>query len=885
MRIRLRLAVLLSTLAGISLLVVNVSPAQAANRNILIHFTNNSDSALTLSSVTLDGGCWTDNEAPPQTIAIDQSVDIASESCGFATGTEFHVSYTLDLSGATMSMHYDNPELGSDTLDNTAPQGYAFQSFGVIEDHTTIFGCNSATCDGIPDDWKKNGVTIDPGGGNPPQFVDLPKMGVSLDRPNVLVQLDWMKDATHNQQLSQAAIDTVIKAFDQDPVTYHGATRSGITMIVDAGPNSTITPGGATWGSLSRAQPIPWAQDLLTGSRNSYTLTNFYTLLKSNFVPTGRLPIFHYAVAGAEMSATCGGSNPCSTVCYKGDGTSGVTTPDKLGFMVTLGDWTGCVGSQDEQTGTFMHEFGHTLGLDHSGGEGNANSVNYKPNYPSIMNYIFQTVGVPRGGTQVFDYSRDPYPNLDETKLTEAVGVNLGSNPSGSGTGHACVTKTGIVTFTQNALSPVDWNCDLAPAPDGGTGFDANGDGSQTVLKGTASSDWSRIQFKTGGVGAGADAKDTVTVPSTGESGPVDEMTFEMSRLSRVLPLDSKLTYNGAGSGDYHDPATMSATLVDPGDPVNPNSPVQGRTVDFQIGPSSTDVCSAMTDTTGTASCSITPTQAPGDYTVTASFAGDSIYKASSDTSQTFAIDKEETSLALTGPTVILAGSGGATLTAQLVEDGTNDNDNDAGSPAPNPAGQTITFTIGGQSCDGTADSTGTASCVLPSVSGSSLGSKTHSASFVGDAYYNGSSASGQVIVFAFPSTGAFVLGDNTVATATTATTVTWWSNAWNLDNSLSGGPAPAAFKGFTGIVNTLPTKSPADVCTGTWTSGGGNSPPPPSTVPSYMGVIVATKVAKAPGSTITGNYVKIVVVKTNPGYAPGPMNEGTGTIVATFCG
>ncbi len=192
---------------------------------------------------------------------------------------------------------------------------------------------------------------------------------------------------------------------------------------------------------------------------------------------------------------------------------------------------------------------------------------------------------------------------------------------------------------------------------------------------------------------------------------------------------------------------------------------------------------------------------------------------------------------------------------------------------------------IGGQSCDGTADSTGTASCVLPSVSGSSLGSKTLSASFVGDAYYNGSSASGQVIVFAFPSTGAFVLGDNTVATATTATTVTWWSNAWNLDNSLSGGPAPAAFKGFTGIVNTLPTKSPADVCTGTWTSGGGNSPPPPSTVPSYMGVIVATKVAKAPGSTITGNYVKIVVVKTNPGYAPGPMNEGTGTIVATFCG
>ncbi len=68
------------------------------------------------------------------------------------------------------------------------------------------------------------------------------------------------------------------------------------------------------------------------------------------------------------------------------------------------------------------------------------------------------------------------------------------------------------------------------------------------------------------------------------------------------------------------------------------------------------------------------------------------------------------------------------------------------------------------------------------------------------------------------------------------------------------------------------------------WTTGGGNSPPPPATVPAYMGVIVASQITKAPGSIINGSYVKIVVVKTNPGYAPGPMNAGTGMIVATFC-
>jgi len=49
------------------------------------------------------------------------------------------------------------------------------------------------------------------------------------------------------------------------------------------------------------------------------------------------------------------------------------------------------------------------------------------------------------------------------------------------------------------------------------------------------------------------------------------------------------------------------------------------------------------------------------------------------------------------------------------------------------------------------------------------------------------------------------------------------------------------------------------------------------------MGVLVTSKVTKS-GSTISGNFAKIVVVKINPGYAPNPMNAGTGTIVATYC-
>jgi len=852
--------------------MMTATPASAAFRDIHVFLINGSDSALKFVSSTLDHGCWT--QEPAKKIDIDQVVEIVSESCGVGTGTEFHVTYALD-NGEEMTLHYDNPAAGSDTFEETAPEGYAFQVSGVIENRTTLFQCDSP-CDGIPLPWKKNGVTIDPGSGNPPQFVDLPKMGVSLDRPNILVQMDWMEDAGHSQKLRQAAIDAVIDAFDKDPVLHRGASRKGITLIIDAGQDSTLSPGGAQWGSLSRAKKVSWTQYFLTGNRDDgYQLANFYKLLKSNFVPTGRLPSFHYSIAAAVIAQDKRPTPPVD------DNTSGLTTPDKLGFMVTLGGWTGNVGTQQEQTGTFMHEFGHTLGLDHSGGEGDADSVNRKPNFPSVMSYAYQTNGIFRGGVLVFDYSRDTLPEIDETKLTEPGGVDLGSNFSGYGTTNSCSSKDAsgnvtITTFVQKDLKPMDLNCDGGTNTPG-TGFDANGDTVKGTLKGSGP-DWPKVKFRTGGVGQGSDAKDVVDIPDSGISQPHHDITFEESRRILVLPLDAKLTYTGATTRDYHDSAAMSATLVQSGGSL----PAVGKIIKFQIGPSSSDVCFATTDNVGTASCSIRLTQAPGASTVTASFNGDTFYKAASD-SRSFTITREETTLSFTGPTVILAGAGSTTLSAKLVEDGANDDDGDGGEAAPDPAGQTITFTLGSQSCSGTTDATGAATCSIANVSGQTLGSKTLTATFAGDTYYRPSSASADVIVFAFPSRGTFVVGNNTAATAALNTPVTWWSDEWYLQNRLSGGIAPNAFKGFAATVTTLPTTSPATSCGTTFVTRPGNSPPPTADVPTYMGVIIASSVTKD-GADINGAWGQIVVVKIDPGYSPAPGHPGTGKIVATFC-
>ena len=74
-------------------------------------------------------------------------------------------------------------------------------------------------------------------------------------------------------------------------------------------------------------------------------------------------------------------------------------------FMVTLGLWDGLVGTEFMQASTTLHELGHNLGLWHGGAapqftnlsNARANTFvqpNCKPNYFSIMSYVFQATGV-----------------------------------------------------------------------------------------------------------------------------------------------------------------------------------------------------------------------------------------------------------------------------------------------------------------------------------------------------------------------------------------------------------------------------------------------------------------------------------------------------------
>ena len=371
-------------------------------------------------------------------------------------------------------------------------------------------------------------------------------------------------------------------------------------------------------------------------------------------------------------------------------------------------------------------------------------------------------------------------------------------------------------------------------------------------------------------VTSGDDATFTETIAVASDATPGSTLTCEVDYLldgqhqdgftetitNTVPKHDSHLAVDDATS-DYHDPGTLRAVLTD----AKTGDPIGGRSVAFTM---STESCSDTTNASGVATCSVIPQVAAGDYPIDASFGGDAQHNPTTGTA-TYTVTREETTTTYTGPTVIQNGQS-LTMSGVLEEDGV----------VP-IAGRTLTLTLGtggsAQSCTGTTNASGSASCAV-TVS-QPLGPGTVSAAFAGDAFYEPSSDSASTILFEFPAGGSFVIGDGN---ASAGSAVTFWGAQWTSLNTLSGGTAPASFKGFASGAGTTP---PA--CGTGWSTRPGNSSNPPSSVPSFMGTIVTSTVTKS-GSTISGDTPRLVVVETAAGYAPNPGHAGTGTVVATIC-
>ncbi len=142
---------------------------------------------------------------------------------------------------------------------------------------------------------------------------------------------------------------------------------------------------------------------------------------------------------------------------------SGVAEQVGNDFCVTLGAWP--LASLAEW-GVFMHELGHCLGLSHGGGD----TINFKPNYHSVMNYSW-TVPVLANPylfqSWILDFSSAAWPTLDESNLNEAAGA--GGHPGHWVPFGTTVTCTPPVPpnpapvpapWTTPEWGPADWNLD-----------------------------------------------------------------------------------------------------------------------------------------------------------------------------------------------------------------------------------------------------------------------------------------------------------------------------------------------------------------------------------------------------------------------------------------
>jgi hypothetical protein len=100
-------------------------------------------------------------------------------------------------------------------------------------------------------------------------------------------------------------------------------------------------------------------------------------------------------------------------------------------FMVTLGLWDNYTGTPFMQTSTIVHELGHTLGLRHGGSAPTpANPApNCKPNYESVMNYLFQVRGLIGVSSPEVGLSGQVLGNLNEGTLSETALTALTNGP------------------------------------------------------------------------------------------------------------------------------------------------------------------------------------------------------------------------------------------------------------------------------------------------------------------------------------------------------------------------------------------------------------------------------------------------------------------------
>jgi hypothetical protein len=448
---------------------------------------------------------------------------------------------TLDLASCTWSGDVDSPQMfAQGDGDHEHFGDFEGGEAGKILFDVACSQSGDIDGDGIPDGVERFGVRDSDGD----LVMDMALLGADPCRLNIAVEIDFMSGASdgHTHRPSNLAITEILDAFNG--AGFLVSTLSPSSCPYAGFPTQT---GGGIGMLLVVDDPI--AEQPLTSCPDMESIRD------DNFAPE-LAPYFHYNLWAHNYSVTGSSTTSSGNSCAN----SGKD------FIVSLGSFMGPDstmntqnGTDRQQSGTFMHELGHNLGLTHGGGfeidvdqDGNPVIRNCKPNYLSVMNYLFQTKGLTNAdtGVQAIDYSRADLPTLDEERLDEQAGIGDGALLT------TWAGPTGALAPVDRGDGPLDWDNDTlitfgdtvevdltAVAFTRGCGRDWNNPPMQTPTPGDQLrgwNDWENLEFR------------AVMAPMAGAPIPVveEEMTPEMVEEIEEF-WESQLRCSPPGAGDW----------------------------------------------------------------------------------------------------------------------------------------------------------------------------------------------------------------------------------------------------------------------------------------------------------------------------------------------
>ena len=369
---------------------------------------------------------------------------------GFGDGEQFLYSehVTTDVNGMASFISIVPSSLGLIAATATDSSG-----------NTSEFSMIDSDADGLADAWEEYGIDVDGDGTS-----DIMLPGADPFHKDVYVEVDAMQ--TQAPQPLPAVqepvlppgyatgtyLDLVIASFMQAPQddVNNPDGKDGVNLHIELDetniPLQPYTTGLNGWtdfyaqkagiagqpGGFGTAAERADPTVLLAKS-----LAYRYAIFADEFLANASGGGTTLGTSGiAEYKETTVGTAPNQQIVQQGGND----------FMVTLGAWgppaAGSPFTQgDRQAATFMHELGHTLGLGHGGGD----SINFKPNYISVMNYIWQMPkpwmyesaknedingnGTTTDTTWTLDYSEQALPTLDENALIDTKGIGGSLQP------------------------------------------------------------------------------------------------------------------------------------------------------------------------------------------------------------------------------------------------------------------------------------------------------------------------------------------------------------------------------------------------------------------------------------------------------------------------